>query len=1041
MPTKKFPLDSVLGAGAGASLDLSGTTNMDVVRAVTGGTPMPTRPEGVLELGSIALTVATGSDLRFKAGAAKVDVSFSAGVSAGLGIYDAPAGALAALDLEETPGLDIRIDDPQATRFALLRSGYSASGGAKGTHPIGAIGSFSFGASARAAGVTAVLQAFHDDQRAADVIRDVVAAWKLPRHVTAAAALPPRTWVIAEAEGSLAVNLAAQVGYDFTFVRELQAGGLSGDVGLKIDAAARATFGFDVSGRYLVVVGRDSDAERVRVRMFKLARRGVEFGLNLKVGVTGIESVSTGRVDNLIKAAFGVHGTQVVTALARLDEWTGKEQPVGTLVAGLINDRALTLIRDATGIDPETAFEAARARLTGAIQLWQKLPERVASELLGILDGLDAPAVSAFRDSVTLLASEDEGRQKEALASLLDTAGFEGRPAGRLLMALADRGLLDLLDRLPDVRRTAGLVADILDGDVIRRLQGALTKALNLDRLIDPLTKADFDELDSFLVGRLGAFLDRELHFEQVEEIRQTIHVLLAKRQEIFEKARKALTTRYGAEIAGLWRHTTSKTAVLDVEIDTSDATGAALLEALLADGDLDRLLTSASRAVTFHSALLTHEARRSSTLPVTLPRTSFRIEHANQSLAGVSVVEDGGRVLLYHMTASDVVTDTRRRYRSSLSIGLSSAVAIGGGPDLRVHGASPGSWSYQLVHAAPRMRRGELEMYTRPFLDTFMHDRFGRSEQWSTWFTELDQTVEGLLGNGPNEFGDVLLAMETSIPADALTAWLRPQRDVLAASKAVSLSIQRALKTIVPFYFFQDSGTLFQQASSAALFVWAALPPTTFARLDGSRLIREGGKSSYWDHHDQDLRNALSHHPIVSATLAERFVAIRERLQERGLGERTGFFTASEVPDWIHLATSETGDRFLLHLCQFEALVVDKAVDALEHMQAFLSMQQKQPSKAIDRLAEFGADITTAFNKLSTDTVFARAPLNTLTQGVFLDASRALSPSLGASARGMLTLTVLKPADRRAFKLEDFLAGKTPSQEDVALEQRLVSA
>ena len=90
MPTREFPLDSVLGPGASAGLELAGTTSLDVVRAVTGSDPMPTRPEGVLELGSIGLTVSTGDPLRFEAGAARVDIAFSAGVSAGLGIYDAP---------------------------------------------------------------------------------------------------------------------------------------------------------------------------------------------------------------------------------------------------------------------------------------------------------------------------------------------------------------------------------------------------------------------------------------------------------------------------------------------------------------------------------------------------------------------------------------------------------------------------------------------------------------------------------------------------------------------------------------------------------------------------------------------------------------------------------------------------------------------------------------------------------------------------------------------------------------------------------------
>ena len=120
---------------------------------------------------------------------------------------------------------------------------------------------------------------------------DTVKSWKLPRHVLRADTLQPATWVVAEASGSLAANIGAKLGYNFNFVREVQAFGLSGDVGLKIDAAATATFGFEVAGRYLVVMGRESGVatdQTLRLRLFKLSSSDMTFGLNLKVGVTGV---------------------------------------------------------------------------------------------------------------------------------------------------------------------------------------------------------------------------------------------------------------------------------------------------------------------------------------------------------------------------------------------------------------------------------------------------------------------------------------------------------------------------------------------------------------------------------------------------------------------------------------------------------------------------------------------------------------------------------------------------------------------------------
>ena len=174
-------------------------------------------------------------------------------------------------------------------------------------------------------------------------------SWKLPRHVDAAEKLPPGTWVVAEATGTIAARLAATLGYNFNFVREARLAGLSGDIGLKIDAAATATFGFEVSGRYVIVLSRDSEQPRLRLQMFKLSRKGLNAGQNVKVGVTGIDTLSPDNVDDFVAAVFGVHGAQIASALQRLDEWTDPETDVRKLVAGLTRDKALDLLKRVTG--------------------------------------------------------------------------------------------------------------------------------------------------------------------------------------------------------------------------------------------------------------------------------------------------------------------------------------------------------------------------------------------------------------------------------------------------------------------------------------------------------------------------------------------------------------------------------------------------------------------------------------------------------------------------------------------------------------------
>ena len=377
----------------------------------------------------------------------------------------------------------------------------------------------------------------------------------------------------------------------------------------------------------------------------------------------------------------------------------------------------------------------------------------------------------------------------------------------------------------------------------------------------------------------------------ELAEIRETINVVVKKRQEIYDAARKALTTRYGAEIAATWQRTTSQTALLDVEVDTSRQEGARLLTTLLRDGDFDALLTSSSKALTFHAATLTHEARRKSTLQVSLPKVGFATSRANTVLASVTVQEEGGRLLLYEVDAKDTVSDTRRRYRSTLSLGLTSAAALAAGNGLRVHGRNRATWSYQLLHARASMQRSELEMYARPFLEQFLSDRFGQPERWSQWYTELDRTVDALLANGPDQFGDTLLALEATIPAEALLAWMHPQPNVPAAARTMSKAIQGALKRIIPFYHLQDASRLTQNPSIAALLLWAAIPPATSVRIEGMRLVDDDGGGVYWDHQDRQLRRAMASRRLVSARLAGAFAPIRLRLQELGLRQQAKFF------------------------------------------------------------------------------------------------------------------------------------------------------
>jgi hypothetical protein len=164
-------------------------------------------------------------------------------------------------------------------------------------------------------------------------------------------------------------------------------------------------------------------------------------------------------------------------------------------------------------------------------------------------------------------------------------------------------------------------------------------------------------------------------------------------------------------------------------------------------------------------------------------------------------------------------------------------------------------------------------------------------------------------------------------------------------------------------------------------------------------------------------------------------------RLEEAGLHKTVQFYQDGQTGTIQAAATSPVGEVLLESLLLFEALIIDKANDALKDVQGFLAVAGNSPTQAVGRLAQFAADITTAFNKLIGNSVFADvASFRSLAQVVFAAASSALSGGPTLQPRAMLTLDILNAAPGRAFQLSSFLDGKVPTSSDIAVAQRLTT-
>src|SRR5262245_16428259 len=545
----EFELDRTITVpGSAASLTLSGETNASLLQSIEVDN---TFPDGELSIGRIEFGAKTKDDISFDAGNTKV--SFGASVKARLsgGVFTSAAGAMKALDLVDASALDLSLPSSSSDRFFMLLSGYAAAAHVEGTHPLGVLGSATFGVEAGRASVFAVIHRFgaSEAKAAKDVIADTVKSWRLPRQVgvdaTGGINLKPATWIVVETDGSLAVKLGAKLGYDVSFAKEAKLLGLTENLGVKIDASLKATVGVSVSGRYLLVIGREDSASEpgtmVRVRLHKLSKKGLNIGLNLDVGVTASLPDDFKTPDDLVKAVFGQHGLQV---LNDIEKWADPKTPIANNLAQLANDKGLELIEKTTGINVQSKFDEGRALVLGALKEWDALPQKVSSFLWSHFRLNDAQKTE-LKTFLEALADPDPKKRADRLAKALAEEVFGDSPVAQFLQAAAERGLLAL--SLEDASRIAAQTLDILNGGLVQKLHDFIDSKLNLQLIRD----GDFDKVDSWLVARLAAFLNKTaLGAPELKELQAAITALDTKARDIYAKGIQAASKSHNAALA-----------------------------------------------------------------------------------------------------------------------------------------------------------------------------------------------------------------------------------------------------------------------------------------------------------------------------------------------------------------------------------------------------------------------------------------------------------------------------------------------------------
>lgn len=1029
-----------LSGDAAAGLLITGTQDPLVAQALAENKPFPS---GDVRLGDIAVSGEGGADVNFNGDRGSVSFKGSGAARAGLGVYFDPNKLLGELGLDENiaPGMSLKGDAEHL--YLVLGWGYDLAASAKGSIALGANPlTINFGAEGKRAGSYAVVRRLGRDTGAFDAVKETANSWILPTQVTSLERFEPGTWLVAEVEGSAAVNLGAKFGYDFNWLREAKLGGLTGDIGMRIQAGFSVALGFEASGKYALVVGRESQdlADRtLRLRLFRQRKRGWSFAFSASATVEGKNELLPEELDDFIAAVFGTHGAQIVKDLAVLDKWTDLTTDPSELLAGFTVDYAKKFFGSITAIkelDIPAKLAEAKSLVSDLLKKWNDLDHRVATMLLKLAER--SPDLTKVRELAGRIADADDDTVRQEVGKVLKGVDFFETPEGKWLESVAVGGLLQLLNNsheLKELKDAARKTRALLDGgtaqEMFERLQQYVNQKLHLSQVEKIVNEADLDSLDAWLKARLEAFLGDKLDMNKVREVQQAVATVRAKGQEFYQTGLKALTDKYKFDFVATYQKATTGSALFDITFDfATEGVAASLREAV--DGKFDGLMVEERAGVTLNTATLTHEIKRHAHVELSMPFFGKKeMDHFNTSVAKVSATNDDGRVLVYELDAKDV--ELRKNQRNS-TVTLAGFFPLRGDGRVRFHSDVSLSYGYSLRQVKKEMKRADLQYQLRSYIDaetggkSLLSGVFsqptegGTSASFDAWLGDLDAAVEQVLHNGPDTFGDTLFSLQVGVSSNVTAAWLKATADDTSPRYLdMSRRLQAKLKQLIPFIYFQnpDKYSSARQAA-ASLLVYAAIPPSTQISLSNGVLRLNQPTGVYWDHLDPQKVDAMINNELTANNLSAILQRVFDRLQAT-----PGFQSLAKEyrPDRVKQvrALAEHDPVGNLHkLLRTDSMTVNAARAVGLRMAEFKASAASEPSKAVKALAEFGEKFTDTFNtELSgLHGGFKSRPLGTL---LLVEAALALDPGLSASDIKMSTiLELIVLTEEARFALPD---------------------
>ena len=216
---------------------------------------------------------------------------------------------------------------------------------------------------------------------------------------------------------------------------------------------------------------------------------------------------------------------------------------------------------------------------------------------------------------------------------------------------------------------------------------------------------------------------------QDVQDIQAAMKAVIAKADTFYAMALNAAKKQQEFSFAARYARSTARTALVDVSFDLSKPGMGAKLQRAIA-GDFDDLMVNPADGVTLHAAELTHNISRNVSVELTMPFGRTSESASTLSSARLSIIQDGGRVLLYTLDASDERSQRSGIFRarsgrdSTLTVAATLPIALKGGVKIWRNGTF--SYSYRMDRAVRNMRLSQLVEECEPLVHKYIPSAFG---------------------------------------------------------------------------------------------------------------------------------------------------------------------------------------------------------------------------------------------------------------------------------------------------------------------------